>query len=215
MKATKGSKRNQKRLCYNSDTYDGSFLFRTSNDLMTSILSYLDIKSICYIDIAVSNNADRIMWLTYLSANNQATFSNHEHCKHSIRWLVKRKIRLESFTVKDKRCREPDKIDGSTLVGLDISSLRYISLNGCNIGDEEISWLANGCPHLSGICLSGCNGVTDASLMALGRYCRHLISIDIKECKNITDRGLEGCPSISNIDLSHCEKITDVGIGFK
>ena len=31
-----------------------SFLLRASNDLMTSILGYLDIESICHIDIAVS-----------------------------------------------------------------------------------------------------------------------------------------------------------------
>ena len=115
--ATDRSKASDKRLCHSSDSDDRSFLFRTSNDLMISILNYLDIESICHIDIAVSNTPERNIWLTGLSMNNLVTFSEYKHCKESIRWTAKRGIRL---MINDKRRYEPDKIDGSILLGLNI-----------------------------------------------------------------------------------------------
>ena len=48
-----GGEGNRKRQCCSSDSDDRSFLFRGSNDVMTSVLSYLDIESICHIDMAV------------------------------------------------------------------------------------------------------------------------------------------------------------------
>ena len=61
MIATYGSEESgsEKRLCRSSDSCYRSFLFKTSNDLMTLVLSYLDIESICHIDIAVSNATER------------------------------------------------------------------------------------------------------------------------------------------------------------
>ena len=208
--ATDRSKASDKRLCHSSDSDDRSFLFRMSNDLMRSVRSYLDIKSICQIDIAVSNAAERDVWLTGLSLNYLVTFSEHKHCKESIRWLAKRGIRLESLKIKDIKF-ETNRIDGSALFGLKMSSLKCINVQGCSIGDEEVLLMANGCPHLVEICLSGCDGITNASLITLGVNCRHLISIDIGRCKNITDEGLEGCHLLTNINLSSCEKITDIG----
>ena len=103
MIATCGSEGIEKRLCRSSNSSDRSFLFSTSNDLMTLVLSYLDIESICHIDIAVSNAAERHIWWTSLSVNYHATFSEYEHCNESIRWLVKRDIRLERLKTKDMK----------------------------------------------------------------------------------------------------------------
>ena len=154
MIATYGSEgsESEEGLCRSSDSSDRSFLFRTSNDLMTLVLSYLDIESICHIDIAVSNAAERNIWWTSLSVNCHATFSEYEHCEESIRWLVKRDIRLRSLRTKDMKW-ETDRIEGSTLLGLNMSSLRCINVHGCRIGDEEVSLIAHGCPHLIEICL--------------------------------------------------------------
>ena len=63
----------EKNLNRSSDSDDRSLLFRTSNDLMTSILSYLGIGSICHIDIAVTNTRERTIWLAILSAHYLAT----------------------------------------------------------------------------------------------------------------------------------------------
>ena len=207
-----GCEGNGKRVCCSSDSDDRSFLFRGSNDLMTSVLSYLDIESICHIDTAVSNAAERPVWFTMLSVSKLAVFNEYEHCKESIRWLAKRDIILERLKTKRKRWPKMDSIDCSTLLGLNISSLRHINLHYSSIGDEEVFIIANGCPHLAEICLYGCHGITDASLMVLGMNCRHLISIDIVQCKNITDEGLKCFRLLDNIRLSCCSKITSEGI---
>ena len=103
MIATYGSEESgsEKRLCRSSDSCYRSFLFKTSNDFMTLVLSYLDIESICHIDIAVSNATERHIWWASLSVNHHSTFSEYKHCKESIRWLVKRDIRLRSLKTKD------------------------------------------------------------------------------------------------------------------
>ena len=149
MIATYGSEESgsEKRLCRSSDSCYQSFLFKTSNDLMTLVLSYLDIESICHIDTAVSNATERHIWGTSLSVNHHAIFSEYKHCNESIRWLVKRDIRLRSLKTKDMKL-ETDRIDGSTLLGLNMSSLRCINVQGCSIGDEEVLLIANGCPPL-------------------------------------------------------------------
>ena len=85
-----GCEGNGKRHCCSCDSDDRSFLLRGSNDLMTSILGYLDIESICHIDMAVSNAAERPVWFTILSVSKLAVFNEYEHSKESIRWLAKR-----------------------------------------------------------------------------------------------------------------------------
>ena len=136
---------------------------------MLSILIYLDIgvESVCHVDVAVTNTAERVIWLTILSANYFVMFSEHEHCEESIRWLVKRGIRLESLKVR-YRAGETERINVSTILDLDISSLRYINLKGTSIEDEGVLLIADGCPELAEISLSGCGRVTDASIIALG-----------------------------------------------
>ena len=134
---------------------------------MTSVLSYLDIESICHIDKAVSNAGERPVWLTILSVSNLAVFNEYEHSKESIRWLAKRNIILERLKTNDKRWKKRSSIDCSALLGLNISSLQHINLHDSGIGDKEVLLMANGCPHLVEICLSGCDGITDASLIVL------------------------------------------------
>ena len=109
---------NGKRQCCSSDSDDRSFLLRASNDLMTSILGYLDIESICHIDMAVSNAAERPVWFTILSVSKLAVFNEYEHSKESIRWLAKRDIILERLKTKEKRWQKTGSIDCSTLLGL-------------------------------------------------------------------------------------------------
>ena len=86
MIATYGSEESESEegICRCSDSCDRSSLFNTCNDLMMLVLSYLDIESICHIDIAVSNATERHIWWTSLSVNYHATFSEYEHCEESI-----------------------------------------------------------------------------------------------------------------------------------
>ena len=88
---------------------------------MLSILIYLDIESVCQIDVAVTNTTERVIWLTILSANYFGMFSEHEHCEESIRWLVKRGIRLESLKVRYRE-EETEIINVSTIFISSVSS---------------------------------------------------------------------------------------------
>ena len=75
---------NEAALPHSSD--DGSILFKTSTDSMMSILSYLNIKSICRIDMAVTNTAGRMAWLISLRMTSHRSISEHKHGHESIRW---------------------------------------------------------------------------------------------------------------------------------
>ena len=80
-----GGEGNGKGLWNSSHSDDRSFLFRGSNDLMTSILGYLDIESICHIDIAVSKAAERPVWFTILSVSKLAVFNDVIGSRTSVR----------------------------------------------------------------------------------------------------------------------------------
>ena len=212
-----------------STTADRSDLFRSSNDCMIFILSYLSIKSICQLDIAATNTATRVIWLSGLQVTNHRTINEYTHCNGSIRWLVRRGIRLESLTAIGHSEFEI-RIDGSTLLGLNVSSLRDVSFSNCDVGDAEVRNLANDCPNLSKICLHNCVRVTNGSIIALSKSCLHLIAIDIGKCVQITDIGLEAfatnCSNVrtsnllNGVDICHlrrislhaCSNITDIGV---
>ena len=195
----------EKRLCRSSDPDVRSLLFRMSSDLLVSILSYLDVESIRQVDIAVSNAAERVIWLTSLSANNLVTFDKYGHCDESIRWVVKRGIRLENLKIGGDTLLMTYDIFGGTFFSLDTSSLRRIDLRDSMIGDEDVVRIAHGCPRLAEICLFGSDGITDASLIALGKFSRQLILMDIGRCFNITDEGLQGfadgCLNVKDMNL--------------
>ena len=231
MRVSDRSRRNEAILSYSSD--DRSPLFRANNDWMTSILNYLCIRSICSVDIAVTNTAARDIWLWSLHVANHGTISEYRHCPRSIRWLIERGMRLESLTVRDGQW-DADRLNGITVLGLNKSLLRYVSFGKCNIGDTEVLSIAHDCPNLSKISLDGCNGITDASVITLAKCCQQLVSMNIGGCGNITDKGLlafgcaigSACPNkidgnmvdrlhftnLEMISLSGCANITDVGV---
>ena len=103
----------------------GSLLFRTSNDLMTSILSYLCIKSICQLDIAATNTAARIIWLSSLRATNHGAISKHNHDHESIRWLVRRRISPDCLTTCGNRAIAR-RVDGSSLLSRYVITATYL-----------------------------------------------------------------------------------------
>ena len=66
-----------------SRTADRSLLFEASDDCMIFILGYLNIKSISQLDIAVTNTAARIVWLSSIQVNNHCTINGLRHCNGS------------------------------------------------------------------------------------------------------------------------------------
>ena len=49
---------------------NGSQLLKVSSQCMELILNYLSIRSICRLDIAITNSADRIDWLSILRVSH-------------------------------------------------------------------------------------------------------------------------------------------------
>ena len=207
-------------------------LFSTSNDCMALILSYLTIKSISHLDIAMTNTAARIIWLNVLHVMNVDIFDEYDHHDASINWLLGRDISLRSLKIKNG---ERVRIDCCILLGINMLSLREISLSNCNIIESDILSMVHCCPHLIDICLRGCDGVTDISIRAIGECCHEVASLDIGGCHKITDYGLTGfadacrnfsdagtlnhtsrlqssSSSLTKMNLRDCRNITDIGI---
>ena len=168
--------------------------------------------------------------MSVLRGTNHHSINNHNHSHESIRLLVEREISPEYLETSDRRC-VAYRVNGSSLLGLDISFLRNLSLCQCQIGDENVFSMVHGSSILTEIRLLDCCGITDASMIALGRYYRQLISIDVGRCDNISYIGLTGfadaCCNVSDavnfphvgigtglrgISLLSCERITDIGI---
>ena len=204
-----------------------SLLFGANDDWMISFLSYLSIQSICRLDVAVSDTTSRVTWLGILCMVNHYTIDEYSHSNQSIRWLVRRGMRLIKLTVRGGG-GYGDKVYGSTLLGLNVSSLRYISLSHCDIGDNEVLLIAHGCPHLVEISLSKCQEVTDKCMIELVECCHELISIKVEyrirepfprltasgyACPNqITESLPDGLhtSSLRRIYFSGCNDITDI-----
>ena len=158
-------------------------LFRASTDSIMSILSYLSMTNICRLDAVVTNTSSRIIWLSVSRGTNHRTINNHKHSHGSKRWLVEWGISPEYLETNDTRLI-PEEKDRGTLLGLDISSPRNISLRRYKIGDEVVLSIAHGSPNLEEIKLTACYDITDACMIALGKCCQ-LIFIDIERCNNI------------------------------
>ena len=192
---------------------------------MITILGYSNIRDLCRLDIAMTNNATRAIWLSAL----RQRLNHHKHSHKSIRWLVEKGISPEYLQTSGDKVIS-NRINGRTLVGLDMSSLRSISLISCDIADKEVISIAHGCPNLTEITLFDCCGVKDESMRALAGRCRELNFIDVRECNKISDEGLRAYAAacsvsdaanlaekgygsaLRGISLSNNKRITDEGI---
>ena len=210
--------------------HDRCLLFRSTKDSLTSILCYLDTHSVCQLDIAATNTAARVIWFSSLNMTNHSMISEYnKHCHKSIRWLVKRGIRLGSLKISD--CQfDADVTNCGPLLGLNVSLLRDVIFHNCNIGDKEVLFVARYCPYLSEISLFNSPRVTDVSVIELVHCCPQLTTIDLGKCINITDEGLTAFAhdrqlettanllgreyhfSLRRMSLIGCTKITDVGV---
>ena len=142
---------------------------------------------------------------------------------------MKRRISPDCLTTCGNRAIAR-RVDGSSLLGLDMSSLRHICFDKCDIGDEAIVSIAHGSPHLTKVILFDCDCITDTSMIALGENCSQLVLIDISRCNGIPDKGLTAFAdarrnitgvnlpdmqhgfSLRRIRISHNDQITDIGI---
>ena len=126
--------------------------------------------------------------------------------------LVEREISPEYLETSDRRC-VACKVNGGSLLGLDMSSLRTLSVYQCQIGDKNVFSMVHCSTILTEIrLLDCCCGITDASMIALGRYYRQLIFIDVGRFYNISYIRLTGFADAC-CNVSDAVNFPHVGIG--
>ncbi|XP_062021403.1 uncharacterized protein LOC133737968 [Rosa rugosa] len=77
--------------------------------------------------------------------------------------------------------------------------------------------LANGCPKLSKVILTGRSSITDQISVSLINLAKNLTYLDLGCCLEVSDKSLEAigfCSWISYLSLEWCCQITDKGLGF-
>ena len=214
-----------------------SLLFQLGNDSLRNVLSWLDFGSICYLDIAVGNFDERMLWLRSLQTIDNKAVDRYKHCHSSIRWLIIRGARTTQILARFSY----GGINGTTFRGigtlpiLDMSmsySERLASVlpnvlrrafglilrnrNITNGADTDVSVKMHGCPHLKRIDIECYDKMRNVGLRAIAQGCRNLTSINLSGCHYITDRGIsaiaKGCPYLTTINLLACRGLTDVGI---
>ena len=213
-----------------------SRLFQLGDDSLRNLLSWLDFRSICYLDIAVGNVDERLLWLHNLQRIDSRAVDESEHSDSSIRWLITRGARTTMIRIRRNRNDfitdetfagigihfVPTVRRSKTLVSILLNALRRVfrlNLRNCNItngADIGIYFRIHGCHHLKCIDLSGCHMVTDIGASSIAHGCCHLTTINLSNCNGISDIGVsalaQGCPHLTKINLSRCFFLTDVSL---
>lgn len=138
-------------------------------------------------------------------------------CKRSVSSLVQsvahKVYRLENCSIR--RCSFLND-DAIRAVGAHWHDLRSLDLTSCT-RLTNISLIANGCPFLEKLDLSGCVGVSEAGLVGLAQHCKHLRHLNLCGCDNAaSDAALvalaQNCSGLQYLNVGWCEQITDVGV---
>ena len=196
-----------------------SRLLRLGGDSLNSLLSWLDLRSICYLDIAVGNVDERLLWLHSLQTIDSQAVEEYEHVHASIRWLIIRGARTSRIRVRRFQ-NGSDIITDETFAGMGNLSvyvvrskklaivqrnvlrrifcfnLRRREITTTNGPDTIISVGVPGCPHLKHIDIPGpddmsCSDrVTDIGLSSIVQACPHLESINLCAWQTISDIGI-------------------------
>ena len=180
-------------------------------DCFLVLLSWLDIRSIGYFDIALTNRQERVIWLKNLRIMDTAAIDNYGHCQSSLRWSMVRGICIKSIQFKKSKWYE---ITAGSFRGFAIPSILSINLQDSYVDtDDFIDVLSETFPSTRNVDLSRSKNITDAGVSALAQGCLLLTSINLSDCYDITYAGVsalaQGCPLLCSINLSDCHDITD------
>jgi hypothetical protein len=121
--------------------------------------------------------------------------------------------RLTTFGLPESRITDAGVIDLAQHCPL----LTTVIISGCvQLTDASFVALAEYCSQLTVIDAFRCNLLTDNSLVALGRCCPRLANVEFPECVLLTDAGVialaEGCPLLTDVGLNSCTLLTDAGV---
>ena len=213
-------------------------LFQFGDDYFQLFCSWLSIKSISDLDVAISNGDDRPVWLKYLGIIDADSINEYsQHCHDSIRWLITRGIRTTRInwsprmgTINDttfigfgspsKHLNRDNMTENCLGTGgfsmVDCVSLDFTGADICT--DKIIKDIARGCPQLNTILLGNNEDLTDESLIELARWCPQIHTIDLSHISKITGGGLSalarGCCQMQSINLNCNYCITDRSVSL-
>jgi hypothetical protein len=97
-----------------------------------------------------------------------------------------------------------------------LKTLQVIRLDGCAIGEANLSLIGSGCKELKEFSLSKCQGVTDAGIVGVVTACTGLQKLDLTCCREITDVALEeiatNCRGLLSLKMENCLLVTAEGL---
>ena len=114
-----------------------SCLFKLGDDAFVSVLSWLDIGSICSLDTAVGNIDERLMWLYILNSIDCKAIDQLEHCHLSIRWFIMRGARATSIRAMRSDLTSDHQITDMTFAGVGALCTQNVD----SVNQVFMSWL--------------------------------------------------------------------------
>ena len=196
-------------------------LWQVNFDFVTPLIwSFLDLRSLAIFDMAITNKAQRSMWIESLRSITGKILDDWRHGISSLRWLAARNLKPQRINTVhlDYNQQEPSEIADAILLHLAEGCshiLNSLRLSGA-IEDAGLCTIIPRCPQLQSLELISTEKLSDNCLIALAQECRHVSSITLSYCKLISDIGLSAlsqrCTQLKYIDLQGDTEITDIGI---
>jgi F-box/leucine-rich repeat protein 2/20 len=97
-----------------------------------------------------------------------------------------------------------------------LKTLQVVRLDGCAIGEANLSLIGSGCKELKELSLSKCQGVTDAGVVGVVAACTGLQKLDLTCCREITNVALEAiatnCKGLLSLKMENCLLVTSEGL---
>jgi len=173
---------------------------------MYSVLSFLSSQQLAQVGRVCKRwrflSGDRMLWQCIDLSDNHCVDDNS---------LASMARRGGNVLHTLKLCGS-ERISTDQLVSMCTHSLRHLrEIHLCQMQrakDDLVMTMASECSLLETVSLIGC-GITDASVLALGRGCNNLRELSVKDCINLTDDAfiyLGG--TMQSVNMSGCYTVT-------
>jgi hypothetical protein len=143
------------------------------------------MTELCLLDTAVSNHSFRELLLNMLRSHSFTTVNDWCHSHLSIRWVIKRSIRVTQILVNPA---QQNTISDRTLQSTDIISVQFVSSDDEPNSSMLFTWGES--KYIRTLHLGGCEGITDIGVSALCHGCGQLQTIYLSGCEGISDKGV-------------------------
>jgi hypothetical protein len=212
-------------------------------DVVRVILQYLTMKELGRFDSALLNADCRSVFLQSMNGLGIVDINQRSTKQQEIPWLLSRKISLtnlslaavsgfnfEMYLHHQRECEELILQNKNSLQSIAVhnglsvrffsvlnscQNLTSISVEGCQVvNDEIIASLLEG-KQIRSLSLSSCVGLSSHAVQLIAVMCPKIEHLTLKSLRFVTDAGvaaiIKGCPNLQTLDLSGTP-ITDVSI---